>query len=151
MASISETSASTLLRRRLNLCRAIERDQAIVAEIDAELRRRGIEPGLMSPLRQNRSPLFRNNELPRLCLAIMRRATAPMHIRELARAVLTEKRADLMDPRLLEWTVKRVRDVLGMYHARGLLRMVGYPQSKNVRWEIIAAYSGLPLTKLEPL
>jgi hypothetical protein len=90
----------------------------------------------MSPPRQNRSPLFRNNELPRLCLAIMRRATTPMHIRELARAVLTEKQADMMDPRLLEWTVRRVRDVLGMYHARGLLRMVGHQQSKSVRWEI---------------
>ena len=67
----------------------------------------------------------------------MRQAKAPMHIREIARAVLTERRADLMDPRLLEATVKRVRDVLGMYHTRGLLQMVGHPRSKNVRWKIV--------------
>jgi hypothetical protein len=69
-------------------------------------------------------PLFRNNELPRLCLAIIRRAEAPMHVREIARAALAAKHADLMDRDSWRQPSSGVRDMLGPYHERGLVRIV---------------------------
>ena len=109
---MAKLSNKTLLRKRFALLRAIERDQGKVAEIDAELRARGIE-----------LPLFRCNELPRLVLAVLREAKEPLHIRDITRAVLVRRRADLTDPKLFLAVLKRVRDVLGMYRPRGLVRM----------------------------
>lgn len=131
---MAKLSNKTLLRKRFALLRAIERDQGKVAEIDAELRGRGIEPSLGTPPRRPRLPLFRFNELPRLVLTILREAKEPLHIRDITHAVLVRKRANLTDPKLFLAVLKRVRDVLGMYRTRGLVRMTTH-RTNHVRRE----------------
>jgi hypothetical protein len=55
-----------LRNRRHRLDGHVERTQATVAEIEAELSRRGVK--LTGPSRHRDTPVpFRRNELPRLC------------------------------------------------------------------------------------
>jgi len=133
---MAKLSNKTLLRKRFALLRAIERDQGKVAEIETELRARGIEPALGVPPRRPRLPLFRCNELPRLVLTVLREAKEPLHIRDITRAVLLRKRTDMTDPKLFLAVLKRVRDVLGMYRPRGLVRMTTH-RTNAVRWEAV--------------
>ena len=81
-----------LLRsRRARLHRFIERIQETIAEIEAELRRRGVDPGKPPRARPRKSP-FRHCELPRLCIGALRAAGRPLHICDLVAAVLATKR-----------------------------------------------------------
>jgi hypothetical protein len=120
---MAKLSTAVLLRKRFALLRAIERDQGKVAEIETELRSRGVEPSLGTLPRRPRLPLFRYNELPRLVLTVLWEAQEPLHIRDITRAVLVRKHAALTDPKLFLAVLKRVRDVLGMYRPRGTERM----------------------------
>src|ERR1019366_2006054 len=89
--------ATRVLRnRRLRLYRLVERTQATIAEIEAELRRRGAV--ITGPPRRHTHPLpFRHNELPRLALNILRARGEAMHVREITATVLTGKRLDPLD------------------------------------------------------
>src|ERR1700720_3534317 len=61
-----------LLRSRPpRLHRFIERTQETIAEIEAELRRRGVDPG-RPPKPRLRTSLFQRGERPRLCITVMR-------------------------------------------------------------------------------
>jgi hypothetical protein len=61
-----------LLRsRRARLHRFIERTQETIAEIEAKLRRRGVDPG-RPPKPRLRTSLYRRGERPRLCITVMR-------------------------------------------------------------------------------
>jgi hypothetical protein len=72
-----------LAKRRHRLYRLIERTQATIAEIEAELRSRGaVING--PPRHYERTLPFKHNELPRLCLNILRVTGRPTHIREIA-------------------------------------------------------------------
>src|SRR5580658_1019320 len=124
-ASPHATSPTKVLRmRRLRLYRAIERIQGTIAEIEAELTRRGAK--LTGPPRHRGKPLpFRHNELPRLCLNALRRAGQPMHVREIAAAVLTGEALDPLGRSLADDTVKRARDVLLLLKRKGVTRLVG--------------------------
>jgi hypothetical protein len=59
----------------------------MIADIEAELRRRGVDPGKPPKPRLHMSP-FRHSELPRLRIAALRDAGRPLHIRDLVSAVL---------------------------------------------------------------
>ena len=81
-----------LLRsRRIRLHRFIERTQETIADIEAELRRRGVDPGKLPKARLRTSP-FRHSELPRLCIGALQDAGRPLHIRDLVSAVLALRR-----------------------------------------------------------
>jgi len=110
--------------RRLRLYRQIERTEDTIVEIEAELTRRGAK--LTGPPRHRGKPLpFRHNELPRLCLNALRRAGQPMHVREIAAAVLTGEALDPLGRTLADDTVKRARDVLLLLKRKGVTRLVG--------------------------
>jgi hypothetical protein len=72
-----------LRMRRLRLYRLIERTHVTIAEIEAELRGRGVAVA-GPPRRRGKSLPFKHNELPRLCLNALRLAGRPMHVREIA-------------------------------------------------------------------
>jgi hypothetical protein len=77
-----------LLRsRRIRLHRFIERTQETIADIEAELRRRGVDPGKPPKARLRTSP-FRLSAFSRLCIGALREAGHPLHIRDLVSAVL---------------------------------------------------------------
>src|SRR5580704_15011348 len=97
LPSSHATRPTKVLRmRRRRLYRLIERTQGTIAEIEAELTRRGTK--VTEPPRHRGKPLpFRHNELPRLCLNALRSAGHPMHIREVAALVLTAKGLDPLD------------------------------------------------------
>jgi hypothetical protein len=60
-----------LRNRRIRLYRLIERTQVTIAEIEDELRHRGVV--LAGPPRRHGHPLpFRHNELPRIALNVLR-------------------------------------------------------------------------------
>jgi hypothetical protein len=122
--------------RRLRLYRLIERTQATIAEIEAELTRRGTK--LTGPPRHRGKPLpFRHNELPRLCLNALRVAGRPMHVREIVAAVLNTKGLDPLDRDLTDATVKRARDVLLLLKRKGVVRLVGLQRARSARWALV--------------
>jgi len=57
--------------------------------------------------------------------------------------VLVRKRVDLTDPKLFLAVLKRVRDVLGMYRPRGLVRMTTH-RTNYVRWKAVKVEIGQP-------
>jgi len=75
--------AKFLHNRRLRLHRLMERTQGTIAEIEAELRRRGVAVA-GPPRHHGKAVPLRHNELPRLCLNALRAAGRPMHVREIA-------------------------------------------------------------------
>jgi hypothetical protein len=114
----------TLRNRRIRLYRLIERTQATIAEIEDELRSRGVT--ILGPPKRHGHPLpFRHNELPRLALNVLRANGQAMHVREIAAAVLTGKRLDPMDRALADATVKRMRFVLLQRKRKGIVRLIG--------------------------
>ena len=127
-----------LRNRRLRLYRLIERTQATIAEIEAELRERGV--ALHGPPRRHGHPLpFRHNELPRLALSILRASEQPMHVREITAAILTAKGRDPLDRALADATVKRMRDVLLLHKRKGIVRLVGLQRARSARWALVEA------------
>jgi hypothetical protein len=131
-------SPTKVLRmRRLRLYRLIERTEGTIAEIEAELTRRGVR--LTGPPRHRGKPLpFRHNELPRLCLNVLRRGERPMHVREITALVLTSKGLDPLDRALADATVKRMRDVLLLLKRKGVVALVGLQRARSARWALAA-------------
>ncbi len=124
-----------LRNRRLRLYRLIERTQGIIAEIKAELYRRGAV--LTGPPRRRGKPLpFRHTELPRLALNVLRATGRAMHVREITALVLTGKGLDPLDRALSDATVKRARDVLVLLKRKGITRLVGLQQARSARWAL---------------
>jgi hypothetical protein len=132
------TSPSKVPRmRRLRLYRLIERTQATIAEIEAELSRRGAKA--TGPPRHRGKPLpFKHNELPRHCLAVLRAAGRPMHGREITALVLAGKGLDPLELPLADATVKRMRDVLLLLKRKGVTRLVGLQRARSARWVLVA-------------
>jgi hypothetical protein len=135
-ASPHATSPSKVLRmRRLRLYRLVERTQATIAEIEAELTHRGAK--LTGPPLHPGKPLpFKHNELPRLCLNALRIAEEPMHGREITATVLTGKGLDALDRALADAVVKRMRDVLALLRRKGVTRLVGLQRARSARWAL---------------
>ena len=138
------TSPNKVLRmRRLRLYRLVERTQATIARIEAELTRRGAK--LTGPPRRRGKPLpLRHNELPRLCLNVLRGAGRPMHVREITDLVLTGKSLDPLDRSLAGATVKRMRDVLLLLKRKGVTRLVMLQRARSARWALMSNSSGRP-------
>jgi hypothetical protein len=138
-ASPHATSPTKILRmRRLRLYRLVERTQGTIAEIEAELSRRGAK--LTGPPRHRGKPLpFKHNELPRLCLNSLRAGGGPMHVREIGAQVLTAKGLDPLDHSLADATVKRVRDVMLLHKRKGIVRLVGLQRARSARWALAGA------------
>jgi hypothetical protein len=130
------TCPNKVLRmRRLRLYRLVERTQGIIAEIEAELTRRGAK--VTGPPRHRGKPVpFRHNELPRLCLNALRAAARPMHVREITALVLTGKDLDPLDRALADATVKRMRDVL-LLKRKGVTRLVGLQRARSAKWALV--------------
>jgi hypothetical protein len=77
-----QAAGAVLAKRRYRLYHLVERTQATIAEIEAELRSRGaVING--PPRHYERTLPFKHNELPRLCLNILRVNQRPTHIREI--------------------------------------------------------------------
>lgn len=128
--------ATRILRnRRLRLYRLVERTQATIAEIEDELRHRGVVLG-GAPRHHKRSLPFRHNEIPRLCLAVLRDAGEAMHIREIAAAVLTAKGLDAADTALMGVTVQRVRRILVLHKRKGMVRLTGVQRTWTAKWSL---------------
>lgn len=135
-ASPLATARTAVLRnRRHRLCRAIEQAQATIAEIGAELTRRGVK--LTGPPRRRGPGLpFRHNELPRLCLNALRSAGRPTHVREITALVLAGKGLDPLDRALADATVKRMRDVLALHRRKAVVRLVRLQRARSARWAL---------------
>lgn len=119
------------LRERIHL------NEAKVAQIDAELARLGVLPRNGPAPTRNRSPHFAYGELPRRTLDALRAASPqPLHIREIAGAILTAKGLDPSDRTLADWTVKHARKALGGFRDRGLVAMTTH-RTNFVRWEVV--------------
>jgi hypothetical protein len=128
--------ATRVLRnRRIRLHRLIERTQATIAEIEDELRSRGV--AILSPPKRHGLPLpFRHNELPRLALNVLRANGQAMHVREIAAAILVAKGLDPMDRALADATVKRLRFVLLLHKRTGIVRLLGLQRARSARWAL---------------
>jgi hypothetical protein len=135
-ASPNARSPTKVLRnRRLRLYRLIERTQATIAEIEAELISRSVK--LAGAPRHRAKPLpFRHNELPKLCPNVLRSKDGSMHVREIAATVLTGKSLDPLDRALADATVKRMRDVLLLLNRKGVTRLVGLQRARSARWAL---------------
>jgi hypothetical protein len=133
---LASGTTKALRNRRLRLYRLIERTKGIIAEIEAELSRRGAK--LVGPPRHRGKPLpFRHNELPRLCLNALRTTGCPTHVREIAASVLAAKGLDPLDRHLADATVKRARDVLLLHKRKGIVRLVGLQRARTARWALV--------------
>jgi hypothetical protein len=129
----ADSPAKVLRNRRLRLYRLVERTQTTIAEIEAELIRRGAR--LTGPPRHRGKPLpFRHNELPRLCLNALRTTGRPTHVREIAAIVLGCKGLDSFDRALADATVKRTRDCLLLLKRKGVVRLVGLQRARSAQW-----------------
>jgi hypothetical protein len=125
-----------LRNRRRRLYGLVERTQGTIAEIEAELTRRGAK--VTEPPRHRGKPLpFHHNELPGLCLNVLRVAGHPMHIREIVASVLTAKGLDPLDRSVAEATVKRARDVMLLHKRKGIVRLVGLQWERSARWALL--------------
>ena len=132
----ADSPTKVLRNRRLRLYHLIERTQGTIAEIEAELGRRGAKlPG--PPRHRGKSLPFRHNELPRLCLNTLRMHGAPMHVREITATVLTGKDLDPLDRALADATVKRMRDVLLLLKRKGIVRLVGLQRARSAQWALM--------------
>jgi hypothetical protein len=125
-----------LLRsRRARLHRFLERTQEAIAAIEAELRRRGADPGKPPKIRPLTSP-FSHGELPRICIGALRAAGHPLQIRDLAAAVLAIKRLT-PDWKLTGATIKRARETLRLLRVKGIVRIVGGPVLRRRWWALV--------------
>ena len=131
------TSATKVLRvRRHRLYGLVERTQGIIAEIEAELTRRGAK--LTGPPRHRGHPSpFRHNELPRLCLNVLRRLGVPTHVREIVATILTAKGLDPLDRTLADATAKLAREALRQHKRRECVRLVGLQPARSARWPLV--------------
>ena len=122
-----------VLRNRHHLLYGfVEHTQGTLAEIEAELSKRGAQ--LTGPPRCRGKPLpFRQNELPQLCLNVLRAAGQPMHVREITAAVPAGKGLDPPDRALADATVKRARDCLLPLKRKGIVRLVGRQRARSAR------------------
>lgn len=118
------------LRERIHL------NEAKIAQIDAELAELGATSRNSPPRPRNRSPHFAHGELPRRVLDILRGASGPLHIREVAAAILAAKGLDPTDRTLADWTVKHARKALGGFRDRGLVRLIGKRPERDARWTL---------------
>jgi hypothetical protein len=136
--------ATRVLRsRRLRLYRLVERTQGTIAEIEAELRQRGVT--LRGPPRRHGHPLpFRHNELPRLALSVLRARGEAMHVREITAAILTGKGLDPLDRALADATVKRMRFVLLLHKRKGIVRLVGLQRARSAKWALVEESARTP-------
>jgi len=88
-----------LIERRTRLIKLVARYQAAVAEIEAELRSRGIEPKEYRSVRPYPLLGVRQGEMRHLCVAILRDAVNPLRMREIVAAVMAQKGMDGTDKR----------------------------------------------------
>ena len=131
-----QAAGAVLAKRRHRLYRLIERTQATIAEIEAELRSRGaVING--PPRHYERTLPFKHNELPRLCLNILRVNQRPTHIREIVARVLRDKGLDPLDKALADVTVHRARDCMLHMRRKGVVVMVGALHSKSAKWTLV--------------
>jgi hypothetical protein len=131
------TSSTPVLRtRRYRLYRLVERTQATIAEIEAELSRRGISVDGAPPHRKKPLP-YRHNELPRFCFNTLRSAGHAMHVREIAALAVAAKGLDPMDRAIADDAVRRVRNALALYRRKGLIRLIGAGRANSVRWALV--------------
>jgi hypothetical protein len=133
------TSSTPVLRtRRYRLYRLVERTQATIADIDAELSRRGIDVSQPPPHRKKPLP-NRHNELSRFCFNTLRTTGRAMHVREIAALAVAAKGLDSLDRVAADDAVKRVRNALALYRRKGLIRLIGAGRATSVRWALVEA------------
>jgi hypothetical protein len=139
---MKDATLNNLYQRRRRLIRGIESltaqiesRRATIAELEAEMRALGVDPG-PPPRHRSRSPHFTHGEMPRRCLAVLRAAGEPLRIREIVPAILRAKGLDASDPEIVEWAVKRARDALRLYRRQGVVGLVGNRRWRGVRWEL---------------
>jgi hypothetical protein len=96
-----------------------------LGHVDATLRLFAPEltPDTIRPKRiQNRDGMFQNGELPRRVLDTLRRAAGPMHITDIARAIMPVKGLKPTDAAALDDMVVRVGKSLNRLRLKGLAR-----------------------------
>lgn len=135
-------SYTNLVRRRARIIKAVARSQTVIAEIEAEIRRRGLEPVEYKPSRRLSLPGFKQGEIGALCLGILRRASAPLRMREIAALVARQKDLDQTDAALMAAVTDRARGALEATNRRGVTCLVGAPTSRSVRWCLTAGERG---------
>jgi hypothetical protein len=117
---------TTLRRARTRIHRVLERLEPIVAgdreklaRIESEIQAIASELDL-PPRRYKPNPHFARGELPRIAMDILRDASDPMAVREIAVKPLAWKGVTLPDRRTMKPTRLRLAQTFGLWAKRGI-------------------------------
>jgi hypothetical protein len=126
-----EKEITRLRRKRVRIHRALDRLEPLIAGYRAKLARveariQEIAPELpLSGRRRSPDPHFARGELTRLALDVMRQASEPMRIRDIAAAALRRKGLYPPSRTLLCRTVHRLQGTFAVLGKRGVVEKVG--------------------------
>ncbi len=122
---------ANLRRKRLYIHKQLDRYEPLIARlktalIEAETAIQAVAPDLnIPPRRYQPNPYFARGELPRIVLAMLREASEPLSVREIALRALAMKNVPLPDRRAMKRTRLRVQQAMARFGARGIVRTVG--------------------------
>src|SRR5215471_12075028 len=101
MVQLKDATTKSLRHRHYHLTRAIQRINRTLAEIDAELASRGIDPPTHRVQPRQPLPGIRIGEMASICVRVLSAATEPVMSREVAMAVAALRGLDRTDDALM--------------------------------------------------
>ena len=128
---MTDPPLKVLRSKRARIHRVLERLEPLVAgyreklaRIEAEIQ--AIAPELnLPPRRYKPNPHFARGELPRIAMDILRDATGPLAVRDIAVKALARKGITLPDRRTMKLTRLRLQQTFSAWAKRGIVVSVG--------------------------
>jgi hypothetical protein len=134
-----EATTRSLRHRRYRLTRAIARIENVLAEINLELSARGVPLETYASFPRRIIPGVRHGEMAPLCMTILRAATEPLMVREIATEIAVQKGLDQTDAVLMGKMIERVSSAMEVFSRRKVIRIAGNPRRrKGAHWVVTA-------------
>lgn len=104
--------------------------QAKLAKINADIQ--SIAPELnLPPRRYKPNPHFNRGELPRIALRILREASGPISVRDIAIQALASKGVTLPDRSIMKLTRTRLQQIFTVWAKRDIVGSVGTHKNRK--------------------